>query len=113
MSQRILKFRAWWKDTKELIPDFMEEYSLESLNSEMFIVSQWTGLIDRHGKEIWEGDIVRYTHKNLDHPVDFNVVFFEGQFLQDKKGYPEPSVWYDWTDMEVIGNIYENPELLK
>jgi len=80
-----------------------------------WVLMQFTGLLDKQGKEIYEGDIVRYVNEYLDHPIDFNVVFYDGQFCQDKsadKRYT-PDIWYDWNMVEVIGNIYENPELLE
>jgi len=81
---------------------------------------QFTGLKDRNGKEIWEGDIVKYKYQDgSDEENNFDehkskIEFVEGQF------YPRPhqieceDYWYSYRlfDFEVIGNIWENPELL-
>ena len=83
-------------------------------------VGQFTGLTDKNGKKIFEGDIIRAKLENGNHegfawpnmPVDFQ----QGSFcLNDRKGYVfaalgafAPSVTF-----EVIGNIHDNPELLE
>lgn len=77
-------------------------------------VGEYTGLKDKNGKEIWEGDIVRYTPKTTS-PQDLFIVFECGAFLQK---FPadigcDPDVYYNWGEIEVIGNVYENPELIQ
>lgn len=67
-------------------------------------VGQFTGLLDKKGKEIYEGDIVVSKYSN---PGE--VVFSDGQFCVNYNGYCAliPSDAY-----ETIGNIHDNPELL-
>ena len=76
---------------------------------------QFTGLFDKQSKEIYEGDILRCDDSNEDH-VAFNteVWFAQGQFLTKHFGFPVHS-WCQKKESwcEVIGNIYENPELLE
>jgi uncharacterized phage protein (TIGR01671 family) len=74
------------------------------------IFQQFTGLLDKNGKEIYEGDIV----KRLNTEYIYEVVYNEenaAYFLQNKDG--EGPLSYYRKVVEVIGNIFENPELIK
>lgn len=74
-------------------------------------VGQFTGLLDKNGKEIYEGDILKASDVGL-----LEVRFVRGVFaflwngnLDDE--FPTGSPTHEWA--EVIGNIHDNPELLK
>jgi uncharacterized phage protein (TIGR01671 family) len=85
-----------------------------------FIVVFTTGLLDREGKEIYEGDIIRGPFRNGEHRKDlkkneFNcsVYFYLGHFGFKPHGNVGDFRWFPyWNECVVIGNIYEHPELL-
>lgn len=113
---RELKFRCWNKRGKCWITFggvnyWYEDGILDIVNSDNLIYEQFTGLLDRNGKEIYEGDIVE---GNMG---VFKVKWYDlvAQFMFapniDMKWHP-PFVYDQVNEMEVIGNIHENKELL-
>lgn len=98
-------------------------YKYEYINIIPETVGQFTGLHDKNGKEIYEGDIVSYKHtiQNYDdddilNPRHYKTPQYETKiFKSDVKYRYNSFIIMDdskWNDLEVIGNIYENPELL-
>jgi uncharacterized phage protein (TIGR01671 family) len=72
------------------------------------VLEQWTGLLDKNKKKIYEGDIIKGrtpNHQNL--TVDY-VTFEDGSFIWASSGY----IVNDFSDLEIIGNIHENLELI-
>lgn len=72
-------------------------------------VGQFTGLFDRDGKEIFEGDIIMVRKYNNSKGV---VVFLDGTFMIEYKYIKREFSEYALVAFEVIGNIYDNPDLL-
>ena len=117
---RPIKFRAYLKDTNEMVTvgamDWDHEGNLLCLNypkgkdyfgyEDNIALMQYTGYKDVFGNEIYEGDIVRFDRKL------FEVRWmFSGFYASADDDYIPIAT--NEEDMEVIGNIYENPDLLK
>lgn len=121
MPQRELKFRAWSSFNAE--PDPIMVYfcppdgSLADLvTSDEWKVMQFTGLKDSDGRDIYEGDIVwaHDRHKDLG-SIKGEVKYGDGWYYVDDgiKALAFSEIWIGNGFGEVLGNIYENPELLK
>ncbi len=107
---RVIKFRAWRPSLKRFrFFDLSTGFNTE--NSDVFpSVDQFTGLLDKEGVEIYEGDIVGgVLYKDYSEHI--------GKILYDFSGYrivtKEKSMTLDLPEkLTVIGNIHQNPELL-
>ena len=117
------KFRAWFGSEMydkpvvydgELYLDWREFEDCNTYNG--VILMQSTGLKDKNGKEIFEGDIVKFTITNgFDYVVDeYGAVTYKQGAFFIVKDFAEYLISYVYTkEVEVIGNIYENQELLE
>ena len=75
---------------------------------------QYTGLLDRNGKEIYEGDIIEYYEPNYDSSgglIDYNADYLVVKWNDVSNGFDLILDLY--IQPRVIGNIYENPNLVK
>jgi len=123
---RQIKFRVWDKLKKRMLDSFGlwelhdDGQNLEHGNGSIFVnrrynlfkkkdflFLQFTGLKDKNGKKIYEGDVIKCLNKSME------IKFMNAQFIAtDGKG-----IYTIWTnddgDIEVLGNIYENPLLVK
>ena len=111
---REIKFRAW--DKKENKMEYCGLRVAAQVNNTPRYepLQQYTGLKDKNGKEIYEGDVF-----SDDEYLDV-IVFGQAQFglipIEEYKtytGHNAPENGYYFDSMEIIGNIYENPELLE
>ena len=118
---RIIKFRAWTKRDKCWVGAFAVHMSglwRESPNNDWTDLSkqdeielmQFTGLFDKHGKEIYEGDILKLPKGDYAVKVVWDYSKWEfwtgdDRLAESFSGFHE--------EYEIIGNIYKNPNLIK
>jgi uncharacterized phage protein (TIGR01671 family) len=115
---REIKFRAWDESQKHMA--YQGTPDLETLQSFIHhygdqVLMQFTGLTDSTGRDIYEGDLIRYDGKN--HwilQVEFKNAYVGGWVLT----HPSTEKWVSLSarkteQINVIGNVYENPDLLK
>lgn len=123
---REILFRGKRVDNGEWVYGFyanIPEHHIDKLSGKDYIVSinngllmevisetvgQYTGLTDKNGKKIFEGDIVKNSR-------DVGLLYYkEKNSAFTVKGWEYGYwLWHDKEDIEVIGNIYDNPELLQ
>lgn len=129
-----MMFRVWCKNKKEWEKDqcymnqlgevvFLTRNGLRYYNPLTHIVSYGTGRTDKNDKNIYEGDYVLIGHPEI--PEYGNTSIFRIDRVKDLWGYRFQWQWTrgyhctthiledDYSNCEVIGNIYENPELLE
>lgn len=74
-------------------------------------IMQFTGILDKNDVKIYEGDIVKvhsYSVTGLG-----KVWFNKGSFVFNKFEYPTSQVLHSFSEIEIVGNVFENPELLE
>jgi hypothetical protein len=109
--QREIEFRAWDKENKVMeifgLPHNPEIFFKYDLNTDLM---QFTGLLDKNGKKIFEGDILKIYYQN-----NQKSYLKEVKWLNDisNKGRWDALDNCAYTSCEVVGNIFENPELLE
>ena len=131
----ILRYRAWLKKPKAIIKaddilaiDYENEEimtqkvyfdsglpddrDLEHYDFDEIEFMQSTDMVDRNGKIIFEGDIVKMAKDVYSKPTYYEVVRHRGGAYRLESKQHGCELWLRHTDCEVVGNVYENKELL-
>jgi len=126
---RKIKFRAWDKrnntmcEVIELIHNgkYVKVHNkklgvdkrglIDTIFAKDFELMQFTGLLDKNKKEIFEGDVVTWDEFTKNFPVIWNET--EANFEIKKTNSTQKLNSNEAKNIKVIGNIYENPELIK
>lgn len=125
--KREIKFRVWIKSQQYM--DFPTSITIDDSGHVEGVrgyggeypytdieLMQFTGLKDKNGREIHESDIVRTGNDNIGDPEPMigQVIMREGSWLiENEKKQEAMELFSEITSREVVGNIYENPELLE
>jgi uncharacterized phage protein (TIGR01671 family) len=118
----IKKFRAWDKQLKEWAYFTLDELAQGSCGLIWMHLENWcqsTGLTDKNGLDIWEGDLLQYENATTGRSTEniLEVSFEKGRFVAYGKNRKEYNASYLGTpsfskNFKVIGNIYQNKDVL-
>jgi len=125
MKNRKIKFRWWNPQSSTFVKDYRYSGALEELfESDKFLIpQQWTGLVDKHGIDIYEGDLINFKTNNTVCLGDLDIMEWDS----------EEVYWDEYTcsfcferrygtsvldkimleTLEIVGNIFETPEKVK
>ena len=121
----IPRYRAWDKEFKEMVQVdalVFEEQIIKVTNKngnvvkedlKNYVLMQSTGLKDKNGKEIFEGDVVKMAKNVYSEPTYYEVVRHRGGAYRLESKQYGCELWLRYTDCEIAGDIYKNPELLE
>lgn len=120
LKKRILKFRAWLPMCSKMAYEIEKDSDLNIIledDGKCYVVMQYTGIRDKNGREIYEGDIVEAWSQGVK-AIGRIMQRIDGLWMMFP-AWQNEGFWYLFPDgngnetVEVIGNVYENPELLK
>ena len=121
----IPKFRAWLKKEQKMDNEIDHISWLQDelycigdgitymVSAEDLVLMQSTAMVDRDGRIIFEGDIVKMSKDVYSEPTYYEVVRHYGGAYRLESKQHGCELWLRHTDCKVVGNIYENPELLE
>lgn len=132
----MIKFRAWDKENEIYLYNVQDAYDTLSgfvkyddgedacydedcfgafLNNKRYDVEQFTGLTDVNGKDIYEGDIVKSNYKYAQSKISQIIMEDGNSYIagEDLATGNEMLVSDHVNEIEIIGNVHENPELLE
>jgi hypothetical protein len=113
---RVIKFRAWHKGANQMLESRDQGYQGEVFKwlheGQPIEIMQFTGLLDKNGKEIYESDIVGFSVREVDKVKMPAIHHAKGVVVIN----PFTLLFGSWDagychNIKVIGNVYENPEL--
>jgi uncharacterized phage protein (TIGR01671 family) len=111
-TNKLVDYVGTFGEDDRCIPSPAEDYYFEGtklIQEQRYVIQQYTGLKDSKGVEIYEGDIL--TCKYADQEVTEAISYSE-EYAAFTHG--EHALWRGWLgEAEIIGNIFENPELIK
>ena len=97
------KYKNQWEKRDSMTLDLayrpLDSSGWQNISFSAVVLMQYIGLKDKNGKEIYEGDIVKNRDGQI-YEIEFKFNSFNGKYM------------VDFWELEVIGNIWENPELL-
>ena len=103
-NKYIIPFNVFEPDGHHLIIDSDEAWQVDPET-----VGQFTGMTDKKGKKLFEGDVYSMGEKNILYVVIFDKSQFIGKQVRNRS---LAGLEYWKSDIEIIGNIHDNPELL-
>jgi uncharacterized phage protein (TIGR01671 family) len=102
-----------------MIPKFRADEELDSgtYDLDKYDVMEYLDESDKNGIDVCVGDIVKYhpsgyTERNIEYDQYLQVVRVGSRFVQTNDN-STPDLWYDWDELVVVGNVYDNVELLE
>ena len=121
----LLRFRAWLKKEQKMDNEIDHISWLEDelycigdgitymVSAEDLVLMQSTAMVDRDGRIIFEGDIVKMSKDVYSDPTYYEVVRHRGGAYRLESKQHGCELWLRHTDCEVVGNVYENRDLLE